>query len=178
MQTNATFLFSACNNSACSYQNGLGLTYFCSPGCSLILLENGYCDEACNTASCNYDNNSCLCSIGCTPSVLASTTCYSNDPCLNSACSYKNGVCGTCAANCFDSMVGNGICESSCNNANCNYDGGDCSCAPGCDSTYENGVWNHVGECQEECLVEACHFNYNSCNDSTKIIGGILNSLI
>ena len=50
---------------------------------------------------------------GCTPTCNA-TVC-------NEWCEYE------CAAFCRYSMIGDSVCDSSCDNPNCQYDGGDCS---------------------------------------------------
>ena len=175
--TNPEFI-RACNNSECNYQNGIGLTYECSSGCTLILLQNNYCDAQCNNFECNYDNNNCLCSPNCTDLILKTSTCYVDDPCLTLNCNYKNGKCGTCAINCTEDKIGNGICNEECFNTNCSYDGGDCTCAKGCDSLYDGSKWIQTGGCKQECLVESCLFNYQSCNDANYIRAGILNNVL
>lgn len=156
----------ACNVSSCDFQNGLGLTYQCSQGCTLIMLLNDYCDELCNTESCNFDMNFCLCAEECTQTVIDSDSCEDTDPCINESCQFKYGKCGYCAAFCLENMIGNGECNDECNNENCEFDKGDCSCAPGCESRFENGEWSQIDECKSECLVESCMFNYLVCADS------------
>ena len=63
------------------------------------------CIEACNNLACGYGNNSCLCSVGCTPDKLNDHVCHPE--CGTQKCSFQNHVCGDCAYDCFDSMIGN-----------------------------------------------------------------------
>ena len=44
-----------------------------------------------------------------------------------------------CAAGCQTSWIGDGTCDSACDNAACDYDEGDCDlCASGCEDSYLN----------------------------------------
>lgn len=48
-----------------------------------------------------------------------------------------------CSINCDSIILGNGVCDEECNNANCNFDEGDCGkpCAPKClDEMLGDGV--------------------------------------
>lgn len=57
-------------------------------------------------------------------------------------------------------MLGNGSCDSECNNADCNYDSGDCGCSPGC--TYGKE------DCSNACTVLACDYSSgrNQCTEA------------
>lgn len=164
-----TVCHSNCNNSACNYQNGACSSWFCSSGCSPVLQYGSTCDLRCNNSACGWANGTCLCSPGCTYAMEYSTSqLYS--ACNNTACNFQNYVYGSCAYNCFTANIGNGVCDPQCNNAACSYDGGDCSCAAGCNSKYDNNTstwqWDK-NVCNPSCLVESCLFNYAVCNDAT-----------
>ncbi|MEA1958913.1 MAG: LNR domain-containing protein, partial [Chloroflexota bacterium] len=67
-----------------------------------------------------------------------------------------------CAAGCPYTSVGDGVCDSACNNAACSYDGGDCTtgyCATGC-------PWSYVGDgyCDSACNVAACNYDGGDCS--------------
>ena len=162
---------SPCNNPDCNYQDLVCDSGFCAPGCSPTMQNGPFCYAVCNNAACDYNNNLCLCSAGCTTTMLAdTTTCHTE--CDNSSCDYQNYVCGYCASDCFYSNLGDGICDSACNVANCGYDWGDCSCAPGCASHYSSSTstwtWDS-NSCNVDCLVEDCLFNYGVCTDGFSI---------
>lgn len=59
-------------------------------------------------------------------------------------------------------MVKNGICNSPCYNAQCEWDGLDCGCAANC-------AYSELGTCKTDCLVPACNYDqlspYPSCSD-------------
>ncbi|MFA5366797.1 MAG: trypsin-like peptidase domain-containing protein [Dehalococcoidia bacterium] len=66
-----------------------------------------------------------------------------------------------CAVGCPYYWIGDGYCDSACNVAACNYDGGDCStsyCATGC-------PWSWVGDgyCDSACNVAACNYDEGDC---------------
>jgi len=88
---------------------------------------------------------------------------------------------GECAPGCPDSWLGDGVCDSVCNVAACNYDNGDCGtntttttpsgeCAPGCPDYYLGD-----SECDSACNVAACNYDNGDCGDtctSESIYGG------
>ena len=153
-----------CNVTSCEALGNNPCYLDCSPGCSREMLLNGYCDEACSTADCWYDEGACLCDEGCTPDIISEESCRGDsDPCATTNCYYKNGACGTCALLCYDSMLGNGVCDPECNHYQCNYDYSDCGCAPGCGSTYSSSTgWTWDTSGSEACLVPACEYNYGA----------------
>ena len=64
---------------------------------------------------------------------------------------------------CTIDMLGNGICDSECNNFDCFYDYMDCGCAPGCSSLYDPSTgWTLDANTNENCMVPACEYNYGS----------------
>jgi hypothetical protein len=67
----------------------------------------------------------------------------------------------TAGCSCSGSILGNGRCDESCNNAVCNYDDGDCCkdpCASNCSSRkLGNGV------CNQECNTYCCAYDNYDC---------------
>jgi len=102
--------------------------------------------------------------------------CGSSDSTTTTSTSY-----GECAPGCPDSWLGDGVCDSVCNVAACNYDNGDCGtntttttpsgeCAPGCPDYYLGD-----SECDSACNVAACNYDNGDCGDtctSESIYGG------
>jgi len=72
-----------------------------------------------------------------------------------------------CAPGCEAGWPGDMVCDAACNNAQCNFDLGDCAelppveCAPGC----EPG-WPGDGFCDLACDNAACGFDLNDCAQS------------
>jgi hypothetical protein len=136
---------SACNNAACSWDGGDCLNY-CASGCPSYWIGDGYCDSACNNAACNYDNGDCgsgPCPGGWYYSVNVQGACCP----LPNQYIWMNidGQCHSapepspCASGCPNAWVGDGDCDNECNNAACNYDGGDCG-SGGCDAGWSPSV--------------------------------------
>ena len=179
---------SACNNTACSWDWYECPIYFCASGCYPNWINDGYCDDVCDNAACGYDGNDCSCSDGCNIDVWNNGICetYSNgtiyDPCATIACSFKGGMCGDCAAGCFDSEIGNGHCDLNCNNPDCQYEGGDCQCNPGCDSIYNSAThsfdFTGTDPCDLDCLVASCYYNTQFCTDDFLVRASIINQII
>lgn len=177
----------SCNNEACSWDNYSCITAFCAPNCPDVLINNNECNYLeCFTEACKYDDYDCTCSPGCTYNQLYTETNCSKDSngtiidsCATADCYYKNFLCGDCNKGCFENMIGNGECNSECNVESCDYDLGDCGCAPGCETSYtiEDG-FDYVGGCKAECLVFMCGYNSGDCNDENLIKASILNQLI
>lgn len=154
---------SDCNVVACQDYDGNPCFPLCAEGCKPSWRGDGYCDMECNNAACAYDGGDCYCAPGCASEKLLETTCDVNDPCDTAECNYKNGVCGSCSSGCTQLMLGDGNCDSSCNNFLCSYDYMDCGCAPGCTSKYDSisgWTWDPSGS--ESCMVPACEFNYGT----------------
>ncbi|CAE7258007.1 Gnptab [Symbiodinium natans] len=68
-----------------------------------------------------------------------------------------------CATGCYSSWRGDGECDSSCNNAACNYDDGDCNqeCADGCHSH-----WRGDSECDSVCNNAQCNYDDGDCSEA------------
>ena len=84
----------------------------CAPGCAETWIGDGYCDRACNVSACNFDYPDC---------VNATSNSYSyvgghSEPQRGSFCS----------KGCPDSWLGDRVCDTRCNNAECAWDMGDC----------------------------------------------------
>lgn len=97
--------------------------------------------------------------------------------CYNHECGYDNNACN---GECYEWMLGNGICEDQCNTADRNYDMWDCTCSHGCSPDmqfndiceedcykFECGRENRLNctnefvECGRECIYD---YDYNYCN--------------
>jgi len=68
-----------------------------------------------------------------------------------------------CASGCPTSWLADGMCDSACNNAACNFDNGDCAdtpprCAPECPPN-----WLADGMCDENCNNAACNYDDGDC---------------
>ena len=129
------------NNADCDYDGGdcCGSCVFkihCSKcecldadainGASNTLIGDGTCNDETNKEVCNYDGGDC-----CKPNL-------DTEHCTECICHYQE----TCAAGFLIELVGDGYCHDETNNADCNYDGGDC-CST-CLTT------DHCSDC--ECL--------------------------
>lgn len=167
-----------CNVTECGYQNGAALYDYVSSKCNQLLLENDYCDDECNSEEFEYDNGKCLCDTGCYPEILKNGKCELGNPCLTKKCNYMQGKCEMCIDGCLNNNIGDGECQDACNVEECEYDGGDCGCAPGCNSTYSNSDWDMQGGCDLYCLVPSCLFNYKDCNDTQLISIAIMYSMV
>ncbi|OMJ71850.1 hypothetical protein SteCoe_29840 [Stentor coeruleus] len=177
----------SCNIEACLWDNYSCVTSLCAPKCPDILLNNGECNYFdCLTAACKYDGNDCTCSPGCTYNQLfTETECIKDsngviiDPCATSDCDFKWNLCGNCNKGCFDNMIGDDNCNIECNVENCNYDLGDCGCAPGCETMYSlTSGFKYAGGCKLECMAFMCGYNSGDCSEKNLIIASILNQLI
>nr|XP_027193633.1 uncharacterized protein LOC113788369 [Dermatophagoides pteronyssinus] len=62
------------------------------------------------------------------------------------ACPQTCGLCELCAPGCTKWFIGNGWCEEACNNASCQFDGGDCW-----DKDCIVGPWGQWSECSVPC---------------------------
>ena len=73
-------------------------------------------------------------------------------------------------ARCPRSQYKDGSCDSGCNNAACNYDGGDC--LQTCDLWTEDSdcrlnTWIFDGECNVACNTSECGWDYTDCVDTS-----------
>ena len=59
---------------------------------------------------------------------------------------------------CPKHYVGNGHCDVACNSRICDFDGGDCTCSPGCSVTSIGD-----GTCDPTCNTKLCHFDGLDC---------------
>ena len=152
----------------------------CAPGCSESKLLNGICDEACNNEDCGFDNGDCMCAEGCSDELLNQNGCSDNNPCLPESCFFNAGQCGDCALGCFESMIGDGECQSSCNVSACEYDYFDCGCAENCSLTYDGSEWKGFEDNaeNEKCLVSACLYLAGGGDDEFLIRRNILDDII
>ena len=175
---------SDCNNYNCYWDSYKCHSTFCSYWCTpVIAADTTKCNGYCNNSNCNYNNDQCSCSPGCNKGVLAESTCrvdasgIIDDPCATLECDFKNNLCGYCASGCYEIMLGDGDCQAVCNNEDCSYDLGDCSCSPGCGSKFDPDaeVFSFTDGCNVDCLVAACLYNYGACTDSFLLRAAILN---
>ncbi|CAM9269075.1 unnamed protein product [Pylaiella littoralis] len=92
-----------------------------------ISIGDGYCDIDLNTAECAYDGGDCC---ECTCENSPDNTCgqygfYCIDP--GAACVNDDDITVDMVENCgYVGAIGDGHCHETNNNAECNYDGGDC----------------------------------------------------
>ena len=103
------------------------------------LVGDGFCHDETNNLHCAFDRGDCC-----------GTTCINTDYCEDCIC--LTGYINNVNAN---ALVGNGYCDDSTNNANCNFDGGDC-----------------CGSCVNKEYCKRCE-----CFNETAIIG-IPNALV
>jgi len=98
------------------------------------------------------------CSDGCTPFEVGDGTC--NPECYNPLCSFDQGDCYYCGAECVSKM-GDGHCDAECYIGACELDGGDCNvcnAATGClNSLVNNGI------CDKQCFNFECDFDGQDC---------------
>eukprot|EP01084_Bolivina_argentea_P138239 243416_1 len=69
---------------------------------------------------------------------------------------------------CSPLKLQNGICDRSCNNHACGYDGGDCNqlCAENCiESMWNSMIIDSYNECHEECNTTQCQWDFESCSE-------------
>ncbi|CAG9330614.1 unnamed protein product [Blepharisma stoltei] len=146
-------------------------------GCDLNLLGNGICDNACNYAECGWDLGDCgYCNNNCKNNSgyqdMLGSACYSS--CNTTSCYHGESYCQECSENCIYSILGDGICNEDCNNAECNFDFGDCdnsTCADGCYSWMIND-----GVCNEFCYVEECNYDRTDCDCAPGCSAEMLNN--
>eukprot|EP00192_Tetraselmis_astigmatica_P019899 CAMPEP_0117682606 /NCGR_PEP_ID=MMETSP0804-20121206/19785_1 /TAXON_ID=1074897 /ORGANISM="Tetraselmis astigmatica, Strain CCMP880" /LENGTH=190 /DNA_ID=CAMNT_0005492801 /DNA_START=70 /DNA_END=642 /DNA_ORIENTATION=- len=111
----------------------------CAPGCKILLLNDGKCDEACNTEACHFDGQDCQgvepkpepeCAPGCPYSFINNGRC--DEACYVRECGYDSQACFSQAKkladlhgrhcdlnNCAPYMIGDGVCQSACSSKEC-----------------------------------------------------------
>jgi len=111
-----TFCDSACNTSACIWDQGdcgyygeYELEDLCAAGCPLSWLGDSYCDEACFNAACAWDESDCItadsgCADGCLPSWIDDQEC--DEMCNNEACGWDGTDCDHGADECYEHADG------------------------------------------------------------------------
>lgn len=144
------------------------------PDCAGYLphVGDGYCDELTNNADCEFDGGDCC---ACTCSDGPSHTCGQagdgydcKDPDVPSDCSTTPSpvaVPGYPECDGYAYSFQDGYCDSSLNNADCGYDGGDC-CPCTCRdySVYDDDYWysDRCGalgyDCQDPGAPTVCEF--------------------
>ena len=125
----------------------------CTNGSGEALCGNGIIesDEQCDGT--NLGSDSCV-TLGYAGGTLV----------CNGSCRFDTGGCTEdSGCGCPASFIGDGLCDSDCNNAECNFDGGDCEdppdCAVGCLATMlADGV------CDAACNVADCSYDYGDCS--------------
>ena len=109
------------------------------------LVGNGFCDGETNIDECEYDGGECCFNVG---------NGYCDDDSNTPGCNYDGGdCCGSCVnkeycstCTCLDggsinsfannlNFIGNGFCDDGLNNAECQFDGGDC-CGPSVNTNF------------------------------------------
>ena len=153
-----------CNNYECAYD--LGDCGYCASGCFIDDLESHECKYECfNNACSEYENNQCnkVCEIGCSiENDLYADTC--KEECSVGNCIYySKSTCNTkqCAPYCKIKQIGNGACDGACNNAECEYDRGDCECSSGCNDTSGECLTNDTYT--DPCDTQACDYKNGKC---------------
>ena len=87
----------------------------CAAGCNEMYLGDKSCDRACNVSACGWDLGDCV----------NATSGSSNR--FNSWDGARTGYQKiACASGCPNNWIGDGVCDATCKNAECGYDGGDC----------------------------------------------------
>ena len=121
-----------------------------------LLNGNGYCNDEMNNDECGYDGGDC-CLSELKSDYCSECTCYGQDTCAAlSSAGLK-----------LPSLVGDRVCNDETNNAECNYDGGDCC-------LYNMNTY-YCSECncydQGKCAVGLFPLVGNgNCNDETNTV--------
>ena len=90
----------------------LYLYCICFSDCNGALIGDGFCDDQLNHVECNYDGGDCCIDVNTDHCIyFADCTCHHQENCI---------------AGFIPSVVGDGVCDDETNNADCNFDGGDC----------------------------------------------------
>ena len=127
------------------------LFHFLVPGCDNVLVGNGFCNDEANRVNCNYDGGDC-CGYN-----------INSEHCTDCTCFHQE----TCLAGVTHAFVGDGVCNDKTNNAECDYDGGDCCVINANTSFCSECVCHFI----ETCKAEVHPLVGNGfCNDNTNIV--------
>ncbi|CAM9202693.1 unnamed protein product, partial [Hapterophycus canaliculatus] len=144
-----------------------GLYEFCTE--SLLAVEDGICDASNNIASCEYDGGDC-----CPSTCSSSTALCTNETrqCLDpEAIDYPYAEYEDCTS--IPGVlpyIGDGLCDTVNNNAQCGYDGGDC-CPSTCDSSTSSYCPEDNSLCVNPVAVDFGYFGYENCTGELLDLG-------
>ena len=165
------------------------------PGLCQNSAGNKKCDSVCNNAACNWDGGDCFatatptvtgwCAPQCAWTRVGDGQCDTEWNCYQAACNYDDDDCATelneCSLGCAYFHIRDGKCQPTCNNAECNWDGGDCgapTAAPTAKPTAaptnsmsgycsDRCMWEWVddGQCDYEwhCYTASCNWDSGDC---------------
>ena len=177
----------------------------CAPGCPDYWIGDDYCDVACANEACGNDAGDCegQCNAGCPEYWIGDGVC--DHACNVEECGNDEGDCDfngefdgpgsggpgddweepeECAPGCPENWIGDGICDHTCLNDDCEQDAGDCDfdgefqgpgfggpgtegpgdwepeeCAPGCPV-----MWIGDDICDDSCLNDECDQDGGDCD--------------
>ena len=144
-----------CSTCTCFHQKT------CAAGFLPSIVGDGFCNDETNNEECNYDGGDC-CELNINTELCFECVCYQK---------------GACAAGFIPSIVGDGFCNDETNNAECNYDGGDCcelnmntelcfECLCYVEDTCAAGFIHPLagdGFCNDETNNVGCNFDGGDC---------------
>lgn len=114
-------------------------------------IKDGRCDEANNNADCGFDGGDC-CASTCTSGL--EFACGDGAECRDTEVTLSHrGLSSSASCGGYTFEIGNSRCDSSLNNEECGYDGGDCcecTCLPPLDD--EVYAWNWCSDGDFNCL--------------------------
>ena len=144
--------------------------------CRESWLGDGVCDSSCNTAECEYDKNDCKSE----NQGKSSDTTERDVPSQNSLqCNCRSPISKSVypstysstgsesQCECTSSWLGDGTCDSACNNAACEFDRNDCATQnnPDVYSDCEcTSSWIGDGTCDSSCNNPECNFDAGDCS--------------
>ena len=124
-------------------------------------IGDGYCQDENNNGACNYDGGDCC------------GSCIITEQCSQCQCLGGGETGGNDIPN---PLIGDGYCQDEINNAECNYDGGDCcgacvvtvqctecQCLGGVDGIDLSSPSIGDGYCQDGNNKYACGYDFGDC---------------
>tara|TARA_Y100000310_G_C20699025_1_gene827954 strand:+ start:68 stop:2614 length:2547 start_codon:yes stop_codon:yes gene_type:complete len=158
---------------------GLGETCSSDSDCESDYCDHGYCcNEGYGTTTCCNTDSECQSTVG------AAWICSSINYWCVEDYSYSaddddssddTTTTSDCASGCPNLYLGDGVCDSACNNLACDYDGGDCGYdsdsydaeTAGCD--YGNCPESFIGDgmCDSACNNLACNYDGGDCGSKS-----------